>query len=359
MTAVAEDSKFSCRMCRTVLFTGADVVGHEAEADGQERRFSGKKWDDKNTAVAGAALHPCTSYFLAEAPSWLGAAAAGAFEGKIVCPNPKCGARVGSFCWGGAQCSCGFWVVPCVQFPRSKVDERLSVTAAAAAAASVEAAARAEAEAAAAAAEAAARRQRAPGSSQQSIADMLSALAVAAEPAAAAPLPAPHGADAGGSTPAAETPACVTVSGEAAATEEAEPLAPLSQLLNSGGSLEHFPSELAVGYGNAFDTAADASLEALLAPDIVLTTPRGTSVGAAAALKALLTSRARMAVTALRVGAPTVVSPYSAEVTFSFASKTGAQVTMADVLTVQRKVIVSIVRRKVQPQQPDADGDAR
>ncbi|CAN0511994.1 unnamed protein product, partial [Laminaria digitata] len=27
-------------------------------------------------------------------------------EGKLTCPNKSCGARLGSFKWTGAQCSC-------------------------------------------------------------------------------------------------------------------------------------------------------------------------------------------------------------------------------------------------------------
>ena len=123
-------------------------------------------------------------------------------------------------------------------------------------------------------------------------------------------------------------------------------LAPLAALV-SGGVLEHFPSVVAREYAAAFDAGARASLEALLAPDVHLATPRGASGGADAALDALLVSRARMATT-LHVGEPTQVSPQSAQVTFTFASKAGAAVIMADVLTVQRKRVVSIVRRKVQ-----------
>ena len=111
--------------------------------------------------------------------------------------------------------------------------------------------------------------------------------------------------------------------------------------------IEHFPSMLAQEYGAAFGASARGGIEALLAPDVQLLTPRGASSGADAALNALLVSRARMTAGALRVGEPRLLSPESAEVTFSFASKAGATVVMADVLTVQRKLVVSIVRRKV------------
>ena len=105
-------------------------------------------------------------------------------------------------------------------------------------------------------------------------------------------------------------------------------------------------SATAAVYGAAFCRSARAGLEALLARDVELLTPRGASSGADATLDALLVSRARMA-PALEVGEPTLVSADSAvEVTFAFTNKQGAVVMMADVLTVQRKHISSIARRK-------------
>jgi hypothetical protein len=38
--------------------------------------------------------------------------AAGELQGKIVCPNQKCGAKIGSYDWAGVQCGCKEWVVP-------------------------------------------------------------------------------------------------------------------------------------------------------------------------------------------------------------------------------------------------------
>lgn len=68
----------------------------------------------------------CSSLFLQEPTSWM-VDKQRSFdvyeaEGKILCY--KCQKRVGSFCWSGSQCSCGTWVVPSLQIPRSKVDVR-------------------------------------------------------------------------------------------------------------------------------------------------------------------------------------------------------------------------------------------
>lgn len=36
----------------------------------------------------------------------------GEMAGRIVCPNKKCGAKLGSYDWAGVRCSCRAWVVP-------------------------------------------------------------------------------------------------------------------------------------------------------------------------------------------------------------------------------------------------------
>ncbi|CAN0440331.1 unnamed protein product, partial [Hapterophycus canaliculatus] len=53
----------------------------------------------------------------------------GELEGKLSCPNKACGARLGSLKWTGAQCSCGSWITPAIQFPRKNLDARSRVSA--------------------------------------------------------------------------------------------------------------------------------------------------------------------------------------------------------------------------------------
>ena len=36
----------------------------------------------------------------------------GEMAGRIVCPNKKCGAKLGNYDWAGVRCSCKAWVVP-------------------------------------------------------------------------------------------------------------------------------------------------------------------------------------------------------------------------------------------------------
>ncbi|SCV71802.1 BQ2448_4496 [Microbotryum intermedium] len=67
--------------------------------------------------------HLCSSYFT-EPLSWMSSTLeSGALGGKIVCPNAKCGAKLGSFDWAGAQCSCGAWICPGFALNVSRVDE--------------------------------------------------------------------------------------------------------------------------------------------------------------------------------------------------------------------------------------------
>ena len=36
----------------------------------------------------------------------------GELAGKIVCPNSRCGAKLGNYDWAGVRCSCKEWVTP-------------------------------------------------------------------------------------------------------------------------------------------------------------------------------------------------------------------------------------------------------
>ena len=59
-----------------------------------------------------------TSVFLEEPPAFFDAK--DAEEGKLLCP--KCQGKVGTWSWIGSKCSCGEWIVPAYQIPKSKID---------------------------------------------------------------------------------------------------------------------------------------------------------------------------------------------------------------------------------------------
>lgn len=66
----------------------------------------------------------CSSYFT-EPLSWMqDLLEPGDLGGRIVCPNKRCAAKLGSFDWAGVQCSCGSWVVPGFALNASKVRPR-------------------------------------------------------------------------------------------------------------------------------------------------------------------------------------------------------------------------------------------
>jgi dual specificity phosphatase 12 len=49
-------------------------------------------------------------------------------DGRLECPNPKCGAQVGRYAWQGMRCSCGIWVCPAFSLQKGRVDEVIKKT---------------------------------------------------------------------------------------------------------------------------------------------------------------------------------------------------------------------------------------
>ncbi|KAI0739126.1 hypothetical protein C8Q80DRAFT_1112923 [Daedaleopsis nitida] len=65
----------------------------------------------------------CSGYFV-EPMKWMEPfLEQGHMAGKILCPNKKCGVKLGNYDWAGVCCSCREWVVPGFCIHRSKVDE--------------------------------------------------------------------------------------------------------------------------------------------------------------------------------------------------------------------------------------------
>ncbi|KAF7980552.1 hypothetical protein HWV62_37703 [Athelia sp. TMB] len=65
----------------------------------------------------------CSGYFV-EPMKWMQPFLQdGQVAGKIMCPNKKCGAKLGNYEWPGMQCGCREWVTPGFCINRSKVDE--------------------------------------------------------------------------------------------------------------------------------------------------------------------------------------------------------------------------------------------
>jgi hypothetical protein len=106
---------YTCRKCRSVLFTNLDLSAHTAPKSG------GGTFAHKHIRVSEGGRRvgvECSSLFVE--PLSLGEFPEA--EGPLQCA--KCSTRWGSFVWSGAQCSCGEWVIPSFQAVKSKVDER-------------------------------------------------------------------------------------------------------------------------------------------------------------------------------------------------------------------------------------------
>ncbi|PIA14308.1 dual specificity phosphatase 12 [Coemansia reversa NRRL 1564] len=109
-----------CKKCRRALATEANILEHHAGAGQTE--FSYKKRDNGGiyTPHAFPQNRACSSLFI-EPMEWMDGVGEGLVESKVQCP--KCQAKLGSFNWAGAQCSCGRWITPSFQIHRNKVDE--------------------------------------------------------------------------------------------------------------------------------------------------------------------------------------------------------------------------------------------
>ncbi|WQF81050.1 Putative Dual specificity protein phosphatase [Colletotrichum destructivum] len=94
-----------CKKCRKTLATPRFVLEHEQDAQGRAR---------------GQA---CGHVFV-EPLGWMREELEkGALEGRLCCPNSKCGAAVGRYSWRGFRCSCGGWVTPGFSLQKGRTDE--------------------------------------------------------------------------------------------------------------------------------------------------------------------------------------------------------------------------------------------
>ncbi|WFD35184.1 hypothetical protein MCUN1_002034 [Malassezia cuniculi] len=67
----------------------------------------------------------CSAYFV-EPLKWMTETSdvvEGVLCGRLICPNQRCSAKLGSWTWAGTQCGCGAWVTPAFALQRAKVDE--------------------------------------------------------------------------------------------------------------------------------------------------------------------------------------------------------------------------------------------
>ncbi|KAN0055457.1 hypothetical protein ACTA71_008569 [Dictyostelium dimigraforme] len=120
--------RYSCRKCSKDLFLDFDILDHE-QGQGQTS-FKWNKRDNttcnKSVGAKGEQVEDqnkiiCTSYFISEIDFALSQTQS-AMEGKLFCPS--CNEKLGSWSWSGEQCSCGAWIAPSFQIPKTRVDEK-------------------------------------------------------------------------------------------------------------------------------------------------------------------------------------------------------------------------------------------
>ncbi|KAJ2331929.1 tyrosine protein phosphatase yvh1 [Coemansia sp. RSA 2681] len=109
-----------CKKCRRPLVTGANVIDHQAGAGQLAFSYNKRNTNGVDTPHAFPQNRACSSLFV-EPMEWMDGIRDGLVENKVNCP--KCDAKLGSYNWSGAQCSCGKWITPSFQIHRNRVDE--------------------------------------------------------------------------------------------------------------------------------------------------------------------------------------------------------------------------------------------
>ncbi|KAH9907839.1 dual specificity protein phosphatase 12 [Xylariomycetidae sp. FL2044] len=98
-----EGKEIRCKKCRRILATPTFLIPH---------------------TPTGQSASPNCAHIFIDTLSWMRPALEdGALDGRLNCPNTKCGANVGRFAWQGLECNCREWVVPAFSLSRNRVDE--------------------------------------------------------------------------------------------------------------------------------------------------------------------------------------------------------------------------------------------
>ncbi|KAJ1962490.1 tyrosine protein phosphatase yvh1 [Dipsacomyces acuminosporus] len=109
-----------CKKCRRALVTETNILEHQAGAGQVAFSYKRRNVNGTSTPHAFPQNRACSSLFV-EPMEWMDGVSDGLIENKITCP--KCQAKLGSYNWAGAQCSCGKWITPSFQIHRNRVDE--------------------------------------------------------------------------------------------------------------------------------------------------------------------------------------------------------------------------------------------
>jgi len=108
--------RYCCRGCSKDLFLDFDIMEHD-QGSGQ----TAFKWNKRDHHDTKKENIQCTSFFIGEIDFVLAQTYNG-MDGKLNCD--KCNEKLGSWSWSGEQCSCGAWIAPSFQIPKTRVDEK-------------------------------------------------------------------------------------------------------------------------------------------------------------------------------------------------------------------------------------------
>lgn len=112
-------TQIRCKKCRFVLASENHIIQHEPKIQNVAQPESQQS----------SLIPPSCAHFFLEPIRWMKTELdRGEVDGRFSCPNPKCGAKIGSYAWQGMTCSCRRWVLPALCIQRSKVDELKSRT---------------------------------------------------------------------------------------------------------------------------------------------------------------------------------------------------------------------------------------
>lgn len=121
-----QDLLLKCRKCRHLLARSNFILPHTAlHSDPSTHQDPSTSPDHTEPSTSTTTqLSPKCAHIFLHPLSWMRPALSpGTLEGRLTCPNPKCGANIGKFAWQGLRCSCGGWVTPGFGVARGKVDE--------------------------------------------------------------------------------------------------------------------------------------------------------------------------------------------------------------------------------------------
>ena len=112
--APTPSSSYLCRRCRSPLANTSYLIPHTPKPP-SPISSSSPPHHPPTTPCAHIHITPL---------SWMRPELElGKLEGRLFCPNKKCGQSVGRYAWQGMKCSCGEWVVPGMTLGRGRVDE--------------------------------------------------------------------------------------------------------------------------------------------------------------------------------------------------------------------------------------------